>query len=69
MTILARSSIASTAVTRINVAVDCAPNVLAVLPTLPDDIQYRFVGRHLVLVDGRSGLILDRIPFASACGG
>jgi hypothetical protein len=44
------------------------PNVLAVLPTLPDDLQYRFVGRHLVLLDGRSGLILDRIPFASGCG-
>ena len=44
-------------------------NVLAVLPRLPDDLQYRFVGRHLVLLDGRSGLILDWIPFASACGG
>jgi hypothetical protein len=44
------------------------PNVLAALPALPDDLQYRFVGRHLVLLDGRSGLILDRIRFASGCG-
>lgn len=27
------------------------PNVLAALPRLPDDLQYRFVGRHLVLLD------------------
>ena len=40
------------------------PNVLAALPELPDDLQYRFVGRHLVLLDGRSGLILDRIRFS-----
>ena len=42
-------------------------NVLAVLPQLPDDLQYRFVGRHLVLLDGRSGLILDRIRFVIPC--
>ena len=45
------------------------PNVLAGLPRLPDDLQYRFVGRHLVLLDGRSGVILDRIRFAIACRG
>jgi hypothetical protein len=44
------------------------PNVLAALPKLPDDLQYRFVGRHLVLLDGRSGLILDRIRFSISCG-
>lgn len=44
------------------------PNVLAALPTLPDDLQYRFVGRHLVLLDGRSGLILDRVRFSIPCG-
>jgi hypothetical protein len=44
------------------------PNVLAALPELPDDMQYRFVGRHLVLLDGRSGLILDRIRFSIPCG-
>jgi len=40
------------------------PNILAVLPRLPDDIQYRFLGRHLILLDTRANVILDRIPFA-----
>ena len=44
------------------------PNVLAALPTLPDDIQYRFLGRHLILYDTRANLILDRIPYAIRCG-
>jgi hypothetical protein len=45
------------------------PNILAVLPKLPDDIEYRFVGRHLILLDTRARLIIDRIPNAiqSAC--
>ena len=43
------------------------PNVLAVLPRLPDDIQYRFVGRHLILLDTRASVILDRIPYAIRC--
>ncbi len=40
------------------------PNILAALPALPDDIQYRFVGRHLILLDTKAYVILDRIPFA-----
>lgn len=40
------------------------PNILAALPRLPDDIQYRFVGRHLILLDMRAYVILDWIPFA-----
>ena len=40
------------------------PNVLAALPPLPDDIHYRFLGRHLILYDTRANLILDRIPYA-----
>jgi hypothetical protein len=40
------------------------PNILAVLPRLPDDIQYRFLGRHLILFDTRASVILDRIPHA-----
>jgi len=44
------------------------PNILAALPTLPDDIQYRFLGRHLILYDTRASLILDRIPYAIRCG-
>jgi hypothetical protein len=43
------------------------PNILAVLPTLPDDIQYRFVGRDLVLHDTRANIIPDRIPYAIEC--
>jgi hypothetical protein len=42
-------------------------NILAVLPTLPDDIQYRFLGHHLVLLDTRANVILDRIPCAIPC--
>ena len=44
------------------------PNILAVLPTLPEDIQYRFLGRHLILYDTRASLILGRIPYAIRCG-
>ena len=40
------------------------PNILAVLPRLPADIQYRFLGRNLILLDTRASVILDRIPFA-----
>jgi hypothetical protein len=39
-------------------------NILAALPALPDDIQYRFVGGNLILLDVRAGVILDRIPDA-----
>jgi hypothetical protein len=42
-------------------------NILAVLPALPDDIQYRFVGHHLVLLDIRANVILDRIDCAVQC--
>ena len=40
------------------------PNVLAALPKLPPDMEYRFLGRHLVLVDTRASVIIDRIPYA-----
>jgi hypothetical protein len=43
------------------------PNILSALPRLPDDIQYRFLGRHLILLDTRANLILDRIPYAIQC--
>jgi hypothetical protein len=45
------------------------PNILAALPELPDGIQYRFLGRHLVLHDTRANVILDRIPYAIQCTG
>ena len=35
------------------------PNILAVLPTLPSDIEYRFVERHLILLDTRAMVIVD----------
>jgi len=42
-------------------------NILAALPRLPDDLQYRFLGRNLILLDTRSNVILDRIPCALRC--
>ena len=41
--------------------------ILAVLPALPDDVEYRFLGRHLILLDVRADVILDRIPYAIRC--
>ena len=42
-------------------------NILAALPRLPDDIQYRFLGPNLVLHDIRANIILDRLPCAIRC--
>ena len=41
--------------------------ILAALPALPDDVEYRFLGRHLILLDIRANVILDRIPYAIRC--
>ena len=35
------------------------PTVLELLPDLPPDIEYRFVGADLVLIDLRSELVVD----------
>lgn len=35
------------------------PDVLAALPPLPEDIQYRFSGKHLILFDAKANLIID----------
>jgi uncharacterized protein (DUF3084 family) len=35
------------------------PNVLQTLPKLPDDIEYRFAGKHMILRDVRANLIID----------
>ena len=43
------------------------PNILLTLPDLPPDIEYRFVGRHLILRDARANIIIDEIPFAFQC--
>ena len=40
------------------------PCVLARLPPLPEELEYRFLGRDLVLVDLHAGLIVDFIPRA-----
>jgi hypothetical protein len=44
-------------------------NVLAVLPRLPEDIEYRFAGRHLLLFDTRARVLIDRMPSAIQCSG
>jgi hypothetical protein len=41
--------------------------VLASLPRLPDDIEFRFLGRHLILYDTRANTIIDQLPNAIAC--
>jgi hypothetical protein len=35
------------------------PNILQALPPLPEDIDYRFVGKHLILRDSRANTIID----------
>ena len=35
------------------------PDVLKALPPLPENLQYRFVGRHLILYCTRGNLIVD----------
>jgi len=38
--------------------------VLASLPPLPKDLDYRFVDKHLILRDSRANTIIDYIPNA-----
>jgi len=40
---------------------------LLVLPVLPDGLEYRFLGPHLILHDTRANVILDTMPCAIAC--
>ncbi len=40
------------------------PTLLLMLPELPPELTYRFVGRDLALKDTKSGLIVDLIPKA-----
>ena len=40
------------------------PNVLASLPKLPEDVEYRFVGKHVVLRDAKANIILDYLTDA-----
>lgn len=38
------------------------PSLLMALPVLPKELEYRFVGRNLILRDSTSNLIVDFIP-------
>lgn len=40
------------------------PSLLEILPRLPEDVQYRFVGCRLILVDAQAHLIVD---YADEC--
>jgi hypothetical protein len=37
-------------------------SLLAALPPVPEDIEYRFVGRHLILRDVKANIIVDVLP-------
>ena len=37
-------------------------SLLATLPPLPEDLEYRFVGRHLILRDVKANIIVDVLP-------
>lgn len=37
------------------------PGLVAELPPLPDELEYRFIGRHLVIVDVPANLVVDII--------
>jgi hypothetical protein len=39
-------------------------DILATLPTLPAPLEYRIIGRHLLLLDSASDVIVDYIPNA-----
>jgi hypothetical protein len=43
------------------------PTVLDALPRLPEDVQYRFVRRDMILIDIRANIMLDRIVSAIRC--
>ena len=40
------------------------PNILAALPKLPEDLEYRFVNRSMILLDTHANLIVDFVPKA-----
>ena len=43
------------------------PKLLLLLPDLAHDLQYRFVGRHLIVYDARANIIVDEVPYALQC--
>jgi hypothetical protein len=42
-------------------------SILLQLPDLPRDVEYRFVGRHLILRDVRANMVIDKVPYAIVC--
>ena len=40
------------------------PDVLKVLPKLEEEIEYRFIGRHLILLDPHAHIVVDLVPNA-----
>ena len=40
------------------------PNLLAALPKLPEDLEYRFINRDLILLDVHANVIVDFMPNA-----
>lgn len=40
------------------------PNLLAALPKLPEELEYRVIGKNLILLDVHANLIIDYIPNA-----
>lgn len=40
------------------------PDILKALPVLPEDLEYRFVGKQMILYDARAGIVVDYIPNA-----
>jgi len=38
-----------------------APNILAALPKLPEDLEYRFVSKHMILLDVHANVIVDYV--------
>ena len=36
--------------------------LLSALPTLPEELEYRFVGRDLILLDTKARLVADVMP-------
>lgn len=44
--------------------VDMPPTLLLVLPQLPKQLRYRFVGTYLLLVDRETGLVIDYLTNA-----
>lgn len=43
------------------------PKLLMLLPALENDVEYRFIGRHLILRDVRANIVIDTIPYAIHC--